>query len=180
MQIEKTSIEGLWIIRPKVFIDGRGYFYESWNKKLFAEAGIPNEFVQDNQSLSQKGVLRGLHFQCPPHAQSKLVRVISGAVLDIAVDIRKNSPTYGKHFAIELSAENKILFFIPEGFAHGFLTLADDTIFAYKCAGYYNKSAEDTLLWNDKDLNIDWGTTTPLLSPKDIDGKTFKNFASPF
>jgi dTDP-4-dehydrorhamnose 3,5-epimerase len=180
MQIEKTSIEGLLIIHPKIFNDGRGYFYESWNKKLFEEAGIPNEFVQDNQSLSQKGVLRGLHFQCPPHEQSKLVRVIAGAVLDIAVDVRKNSPTYGKHVAIELNSENKIMFFIPAGFAHGFLTLKDETIFAYKCAGYYNKSSEETLLWNDTDLGIDWPTSTPLLSPKDLEGKTFKNLVSPF
>ena len=180
MEIEKTAIEGLLIIRPKVFTDGRGYFYESYNKRLFNEAGITSEFVQDNQSLSQKGVLRGLHFQNPPHAQAKLVRVISGSVLDIAVDIRKNSPTYGKHVAIELSEENKIMFFIPEGFAHGFVTLQDDTLFAYKCAGYYEKSSEDTLLWNDKDLNIDWGIVSPQLSPKDINGKSFRDFVSLF
>jgi dTDP-4-dehydrorhamnose 3,5-epimerase len=180
MEIEKTAIEGLLIVRPKVFNDGRGYFYESYNKRLFHEAGITNEFVQDNQSLSQKNVLRGLHFQNPPHAQAKLVRVIAGAVLDIAVDIRKNSPTYGKHVAIELSEENKTLFFIPEGFAHGFLTLRDDTVFAYKCAGYYEKSAEDTLLWNDKDLNVQWGISSPLLSPKDVNGKSFRDFVSLF
>lgn len=180
MQIERTSIQGLLIIRPQVFTDGRGYFYESWNKKLFAETGIPDEFVQDNQSLSQKGVLRGLHFQIPPHAQSKLVRVIAGAVLDIAVDIRKKSPTYGKHVAIELSAANKTMFFIPEGFAHGFLTLEDDTIFAYKCAGYYQKTAEDTLQWNDADIGISWGIPNPILSPKDCKGKMFKDFNSPF
>jgi dTDP-4-dehydrorhamnose 3,5-epimerase len=180
MEIERTFIDDLLIIRPKVFNDGRGYFYESWNKASFANAGITADFVQDNQSLSQKGVLRGLHFQNPPFAQAKLVRVIAGAVLDIAVDIRKNSPTYGKHYAIELSAENKTMFFIPEGFAHGFLTLEDNTIFAYKCAGYYNKASEDTLLWNDPDLNINWGEPAPLLSEKDLIGKVFKNFESQF
>jgi dTDP-4-dehydrorhamnose 3,5-epimerase len=180
MEIERTFIDDLLIIRPKVFNDGRGYFYESWNKASFANAGITADFVQDNQSLSQKGVLRGLHFQHPPYAQAKLVRVIAGAVLDIAVDIRKNSPTYGKHYAIELSAENKTMFFIPEGFAHGFLTLEDNTVFAYKCAGYYNKASEDTLLWNDPDLNINWGEPAPLLSEKDLIGKAFRNFESQF
>lgn len=180
MEIEKTFIEGLLIIRPKIFNDGRGYFFESWNKQSFIKAGITSEFVQDNQSLSQKGVLRGLHFQNPPHAQAKLVRVITGAVLDIAVDIRKNSPTYGKHFGIELNAENKTMFFIPEGFAHGFVTLRDDTIFSYKCAGFYNKESEESILWNDPDLGIDWGIENPLLSPKDMSGKLMKDFKSQF
>ena len=180
MEIQRTPIDGLLVIHPRIFDDGRGYFYESWNKQSFAKEGIHAEFVQDNQSLSQPGVLRGLHFQNPPYAQAKLVRVIAGAVLDIAVDIRKDSPTYGKHYSIGLSAENKIMFYIPEGFAHGFLTLKPDTIFAYKCAGYYNKASEGTLLWNDPDLNIDWGITTPLLSEKDIAGKAFKGFVSQF
>ncbi|CAN5216349.1 dTDP-4-dehydrorhamnose 3,5-epimerase [soil metagenome] len=180
MEIEKTFIKDLLIIKPKIFSDGRGYFYESWNKKLFTESGIDSEFVQDNQSLSQKGVLRGLHFQNPPFAQAKLVRVINGAVLDIAVDIRKNSPTYGKHFAIELSEANKIMFYIPEGFAHGFVTLADNTIFSYKCAQYYNKNAEDCLLWNDADLAIDWQVNDPLLSEKDKEGKLLKDLISQF
>ena len=180
MEIERTFIDDLLIIRPKVFNDGRGHFFESWNQRAFAEAGINAEFVQDNQSLSQKGVLRGLHFQDPPFAQAKLVRVITGAVLDIAVDIRKNSATYGKHFAIELNAENKTMFFIPEGFAHGFITLCDHTIFAYKCAGYYNKASEDTILWNDPDLGINWGTSSPLLSEKDLAGKSFRDFKSKF
>jgi dTDP-4-dehydrorhamnose 3,5-epimerase len=180
MEIERTFIEDLLIIRPRIFNDGRGYFFESWNQKSFNDAGIKAEFVQDNQSLSQKGVLRGLHFQNPPFAQAKLVRVITGAVLDIAVDIRKNSPTYGKHFSIELTAENKTMFFIPEGFAHGFLTLSDNTIFSYKCAGYYNKASEDTILWNDPDLGIDWGVSSPLLSEKDKAGKKFKDFKSQF
>lgn len=180
MEIERTFIDGLLIIHPKVFNDGRGYFYESWNKQSFEKAGINAEFVQDNQSLSQPGVLRGLHFQDPPHAQSKLVRVIAGAVLDVAVDIRKDSPTYGKHYSIELTAENKTMFYIPAGFAHGFLTLKEDTIFAYKCAGFYNKASEDTLLWNDPDLAIEWGISSPLLSEKDIAGKSFKGFKSKF
>ncbi len=180
MEIEHTFIKDLLVLKPKVFKDGRGYFLESWNEKKFAECGITSQFVQDNQSLSQKGVLRGLHFQNPPFAQAKLVRVINGSVLDIAVDIRKNSPTYGKYFSIVLSAENKTMFFIPEGFAHGFLTLEDNTIFAYKCAGYYNKDSEDALLWNDPDLNIDWGEKNPSLSEKDIAAKSFKTFESKF
>jgi dTDP-4-dehydrorhamnose 3,5-epimerase len=180
MKIEKTDIEGLLIIHPKIFKDGRGYFYESWNAKVFRDAGIDEEFVQDNQSLSQKGVLRGLHFQSPPHAQAKLVRVISGAVLDIAVDIRKDSPTYGKHVAIELNEENKIMFFIPRGFAHGFATLTDNTLFSYKVAGYYNKESDNTILWNDSDLKIDWKISEPILSEKDLNGKKFGDFITPF
>lgn len=180
MEIQRTPIDGLLVIRPRVFDDGRGYFYESWNKQSFEREGINAEFVQDNQSLSQPGVLRGLHFQNPPHAQAKLVRVITGAVLDIAVDIRKSSPTYGQHYSIELNADNKIMFYIPEGFAHGFLTLKENTIFAYKCAGYYNKASEGCLLWNDPDLNINWGITSPLLSEKDIAGQAFKDFKSRF
>jgi dTDP-4-dehydrorhamnose 3,5-epimerase len=181
MTIETTPIEGLLIIHPKIFRDGRGYFYESWNAKIFRDAGIDVEFVQDNQSLSQKGVLRGLHFQSPPHAQGKLVRVIAGAVLDVAVDIRKNSPTFGKHFSIELNEENKIMFFIPQGFAHGFATLSDDTLFSYKVAGgYYNKESDNTLLWNDPELKIDWRISDPLLSEKDLAGKKLRDFTSPF
>ncbi|MGL5891276.1 MAG: dTDP-4-dehydrorhamnose 3,5-epimerase [Bacteroidia bacterium] len=180
MQITRTHIDGLLVLQPRIFPDGRGYFYESWNRRAFEEAGITAEFVQDNQSLSQKGVLRGLHFQCPPHAQAKLVRVIAGAVLDVAVDIRKNSPTYGQHYAIELTAENKTMFFIPEGFAHGFLTLEDNTIFAYKCAGFYNKASEDCLLWNDPALCINWNVEDPLLSPKDLLGKPLAELNSPF
>lgn len=180
MIIEKTFIDGLVIIRPKVFQDDRGYFYESFNARSFAEAGVKSEFVQDNQSLSNRGVLRGLHFQRPPHAQAKLVRVISGSVLDIAVDIRKNSPTYGKHVSILLSGENKTMFYIPEGFAHGFATLEDQTVFSYKCAGYYDKASEDTLLWNDPALAIDWTISNPVLSEKDKVGKLLADLHSPF
>ena len=180
MEAEKTPIAGLLIIRPKVFADSRGYFFESFNARLFRQIGVPHEFIQDNQSLSQKGVLRGLHFQRPPYAQAKLVRVITGAVLDVAVDIRKNSPTYGKYFALELNEKNNLLFFIPEGFAHGFLTLEDNTIFTYKCAAYYNNASEDTLAWNDPQLGIDWKISNPLLSDKDKEGKLLKDFDSPF
>ncbi|MES2726841.1 MAG: dTDP-4-dehydrorhamnose 3,5-epimerase [Bacteroidota bacterium] len=180
MQIKTTPIEGLLIIEPQVFNDPRGYFYESYNKEKMYAAGIDIEFVQDNQSLSQKGIVRGLHFQAAPFAQAKLVRVIQGAVMDVAVDIRKNSPTYGQHFAIELSAENKTMFYIPPGFAHGFETLADNTLFLYKCSNLYNKESEGGLLWNDEQLNIKWQTKNPLVSDKDKVLPALNNFISPF
>jgi dTDP-4-dehydrorhamnose 3,5-epimerase len=180
MNFEKNSISGLCVITPRVFDDPRGYFFESYSKKSFVEAGITDDFVQSNQSLSQKGVLRGLHFQAPPHAQSKLVRVIQGAVLDVAVDVRKNSPTYGQHFSIVLSEQNKKMFYVPVGFAHGFLTLEDNTIFSYKCGNYYNKASELGILWNDATLNIDWGIKEPLLSEKDKVNSLFRDFDSPF
>ena len=154
MKFLKTEIEGLYVIEPRVFEDDRGYFFEAFNEQLFVQNGIDVRFVQDNQSLSQKNVLRGLHFQCPPFAQAKLVSVIEGSVLDIAVDIRKDSPTYGKHCSVVLSSENKKMFFIPEGFAHGFLALEDNTIFSYKCSNFYNKESEDALLWNDPTINL--------------------------
>jgi dTDP-4-dehydrorhamnose 3,5-epimerase len=180
MVVEKTFIEGLLVLKPKVFEDSRGYFFESFNQKLLAAAGVKESFVQDNQSLSQKGVLRGMHFQRVPYDQAKLVRVIKGAVLDVVVDIRKNSSTYGKYFSIELTEQNKTMFWIPAGFAHGFLTLQDDTIFYYKCSNYYNKESEGSILWNDKDININWNIESPLLSEKDKIGVTFKEFVSPF
>lgn len=180
MEITQTGVDGLLIIQPKVFADPRGYFYESYNKANFEKAGIYEDFVQDNQSLSQKGVLRGLHFQNPPHAQGKLVRVIKGSVLDVAVDIRKKSATYGKVITIELSESNHTQFYIPPGFAHGFLTLEDNTIFSYKCTRYYDKPSEGCILWNDADLAIEWGTTTPLLSEKDREGLPFREFISNF
>ena len=180
MVIEKTFIEGLLIIKPKVFEDPRGYFFESFSKKTLEEGGLKEEFVQDNQSLSQKGVLRGLHLQKSPHAQGKLVRVIKGSVLDVAVDIRKGSATYGKYFSIELSEQNKTMFWIPAGFAHGFLTLEDNTIFHYKCTNYYNKESEACILWNDKDINVNWNVSNPLLSEKDLTGTPLKEFVSPF
>ncbi|MBL7884156.1 MAG: dTDP-4-dehydrorhamnose 3,5-epimerase [Bacteroidia bacterium] len=180
MEVIKTEIEGLLIIKPKVFEDERGYFYESYNEQSMIAAGLNLKFVQDNQSLSQTGVLRGLHFQNPPYAQGKLVRVIKGAVLDVAVDIRKGSATYGKHVSIELTEQNKTMFWVPEGFAHGFLTLKDNTIFSYKCTNYYNKSSEDCLLWNDPTLAINWRISNPQLSEKDKEGKLFSNFESCF
>ena len=180
MEIIETNIKGLLIIKPKVFADVRGYFFESYNEGVFKQNGLTPHFVQDNQSLSNAGVLRGLHFQAPPHAQGKLVRVITGAVLDVAVDIRKNSPTYGQHIAIELTEENKTMFYIPTGFAHGFLTLRDNTIFSYKCTDLYHKASEGTVLWNDADLNINWNIAKPILSEKDLTGTKFKEFNSPF
>jgi dTDP-4-dehydrorhamnose 3,5-epimerase len=180
MIAEKIFINGLLVIKPKVFEDERGYFFESYNEQLLEQAGLAAKFVQDNQSLSQKNVLRGLHFQMPPFAQGKLVRVIKGAVLDVVLDIRKNSPTYGKHFLIELNEQNKTMLWIPEGFAHGFLTLHNNTIFYYKCTNYYNKQSEGCIFWNDTDLTINWGIDTPLLSEKDKAGTAFKNFVSPF
>ena len=180
MEVIKTPLEGLLVIEPKVFKDHRGYFYESYNAEAFKQAGIDAVFVQDNQSLSQKGILRGLHFQAPPHAQGKLVRVIKGAVLDVVVDIRKNSPTYGQHFSIELTEENFKMFWIPAGFAHGFVTLEDHTIFSYKCTDIYNKAAEGGLLWNDPELGINWGIEQPVLSEKDTLNPQLNNFNSPF
>lgn len=180
MQIEETEIDGLLIVKPSVFSDSRGHFFESYNQKKFMDLGLNLNFVQDNQSVSQKNVLRGLHFQNPPNAQGKLVRVTNGSVLDVAVDIRKNSKTFGKHFKIELSEKNNLMLWIPEGFAHGFLTLEDNTIFLYKCTNFYNKASENALIWNDPILNIDWGTNTPLLSDKDLVAQLFKNFNSDF
>lgn len=167
MEVRDTPIAGLKIVQPKVWGDARGHFFESYSEAAFKEAGLPTDFVQDNQSLSAKGILRGLHFQKPPYAQGKLVRVIKGAVLDVVVDLRSSSPTYGQHHAIELNEDNKTMFWIPPGFAHGFLTLADDTIFVYKVTGLYNKESEGGLLWNDPALGIDWGIENPLLSDKD-------------
>lgn len=181
MNFIKGDIEGLWIIEPKVFGDHRGYFFESFQKKKFSEeTGFHLDFVQDNESFSSKGVLRGLHFQKPPHAQGKLVRVIQGSVLDVAVDIRKDSPTYGKHQSVIISAENKKQFFIPPGFAHGFLTLEDNTIFSYKCTDYYHPETEGAIAWFDETLNIDWGKIQPTISEKDKEAERFCNFSTPF
>ncbi len=180
MQIIETNIPGLLEIVPRVFGDDRGYFYESYNKEAFEKIGVNLEFVQDNQSLSSKGVLRGLHFQNPPFAQGKLVRVIQGAVLDVVVDIRKGSPTYGQHHKVKLSGENKLMFWIPPGFAHGFATLEDHTIFAYKCTNVYNKESEGSVLWNDPALNIDWGIENPLLSEKDISARPLSELETQF
>lgn len=180
MKVLKTPIPGLLEIEPAVFGDDRGYFYESYNKAAFEKAGITEEFVQDNQSMSTRGVLRGLHFQNPPYAQGKLVRVIQGSVIDVAVDIRQGSPTYGQHHKVLLSGANKKMFWVPPGFAHGFVTLEDDTIFAYKCSGLYNKESEGSINWNDQDLGIDWGVNDPNVSAKDKDAPGFNELNSKF
>ncbi len=180
MKVITTPISDLLIIQPTIFEDSRGYFYESYSKAIFEKQGIDVDFVQDNQSLSQAGVLRGLHFQNPPYAQGKLVRVIKGAILDVAVDLRKNSPTYGKHYDLELNEKNKTMLWIPPGFAHGFLTLENDTIFSYKCSNYYNKASENTILWSDPDIGIEWGIKEPNLSEKDKFGILLKDFKSLF
>ena len=180
MEVIKTDISDLYIVKPKVFEDNRGYFFESYNKELFLRNGIDQNFVQDNESKSSKGVLRGLHFQKPPFAQGKLVRVMRGSVLDVAVDIRKNSPTFGQWASVELTQDNKWMYWIPPGFAHGFVTLEDNTVFFYKCTNVYNKESEGSILWNDPDLNIDWKVENPILSEKDKTGPPFKDFVSPF
>ena len=180
MEIIETNLKGLLVIKPKVFEDERGYFFESYNYQLFKQAGLDFNFVQDNQSLSHTGVLRGLHFQNNPNAQGKLVRVISGSVFDVAVDIRKKSPTYGQWFGLELTEQNKWMMYIPEGFAHGFATLQDFTVFSYKCTNFYNKASEDCIFWNDSDLAINWPIENPILSDKDLLGKQMKDFNSLF
>jgi dTDP-4-dehydrorhamnose 3,5-epimerase len=180
MDITTFDIQGPLLIKPRIFHDDRGYFYESYNAPVFNRNGISAVFVQDNQSSSLKNVLRGLHFQAPPFDQGKLVRVVKGAVYDVAVDIRKGSPTYGQHLKVELTEENKYMFWIPPGFAHGFLSLENDTLFLYKCTNVYDKQSEGGLLWNDPDLNIDWGVSEPLVSEKDMELSAWKNFNSPF
>jgi dTDP-4-dehydrorhamnose 3,5-epimerase len=182
MKFTETKIKGLFIVEPKLWRDDRGYFYESYSKNAFEQAGIFADFVQDNQSLSQKGTLRGLHAQKDPSAQGKLVRVIQGSVLDIAVDIRRNSSTYGQHVSIELNGSDHKMFWVPPGFLHGFVTLEDKTIFTYKVTKLYDKAAEIGVHWNDSDLNIDWGINHSeiILSDKDKELPQFKDFVSPF
>jgi dTDP-4-dehydrorhamnose 3,5-epimerase len=181
MEAINTPIQGLLIIKPTVFSDERGAFFESFNLNEFQKVTNTNvTFIQDNISISKKNVVRGLHFQSPPYAQGKLVSVVKGSALDIAVDIRKNSPTYGQHFSIELSFENKLMFWIPEGFAHGFSALEDETIFSYKCTNYYNKTSEGSILYNDPLLNINWGVSQEILSEKDKLAQPFSTFVSPF
>ena len=175
MQIRETSIAGLVELIPRVFNDERGMFFESYNEQIFKKLGLPTNFVQDNQSFSIKGVVRGLHFQKAPFAQGKLVRVISGKVLDVAVDIRPESPTFGKYEIFELSSEKNNIAYIPEGFAHGFAAL-EDSIFSYKCTNIYSKESEAGILWNDETLGIDWGVADPIVSEKDAILPTFKSF----
>lgn len=174
------SIEGVVEFQPRVFRDERGYFLETFSQKWFEPLDVTPVFVQDNQSVSAKGVLRGLHFQKPPHAQAKLVRVSSGRALDIAVDLRRNSPTFGQHVACILDAEKHNLFYIPEGFAHGFMALEDNTTFLYKCTDFYAPETEGGILWNDPALSIDWGIAEPLVSPKDEVLPLLQDFSSPF
>ena len=156
MEVIKTDIEGVVIIEPRIFKDDRGYFYESFSQREFEEKVCRTTFVQDNQSKSSYGVVRGLHFQKPPYSQSKLVRCIKGAVLDVAVDIRKGSPTFGKYVAVELTEDNHRQFFVPRGFAHGFAVLSEEAVFQYKCDNFYNKESEGSVAWNDQELAIDW------------------------
>lgn len=180
MEIEEKEIKGLIEIFPKVFGDQRGFFLETFNESRYNEVLKNVQFVQDNFSSSNKGVLRGLHFQKPPYSQGKLVQVITGSALDVAVDLRKDSDTYGQHVKVILSSEKRNQFWIPEGFAHGFLALEDNTIFSYKCTNYYNPQSEVTILWNDRNLKIDWQIDNPIISPKDKEGVLFKDFDTPF
>ncbi|NUM51604.1 MAG: dTDP-4-dehydrorhamnose 3,5-epimerase [Flavobacteriales bacterium] len=180
MKFSRTSINDLIVIQPTVFEDDRGCFFESYNENIFAKNGIDIKFVQDNQSVSRKGVLRGLHFQAPPYSQAKLVRVIKGSVLDVAVDIRKKSNTYGKYFSIELNEENKTMLYIPEGFAHGFIAKENNTVFVYKCSNFYSKESEHSILWNDPKIGIDWHEQSPIISEKDKLGILFNQLVSPF
>jgi dTDP-4-dehydrorhamnose 3,5-epimerase len=174
MEAIATPLPGLMLLRPCVFSDHRGYFFESYNAQAFrAATGADVDWVQDNESRSDKGVLRGLHFQLPPHGQAKLVRVVKGSVLDVCVDIRPASPTYGQHYKVVLDGSAKEMLYIPTGFAHGFHTLEDGTIFAYKCSAYYDRSSERTIRWDDPALAIDWQATDPVLSSKDLDGLLF-------
>lgn len=182
MDVIKTDIEGVVIIEPRIFKDSRGYFFESYSKHEFDEKVRPVNFVQDNESCSTRGVMRGLHFQRPPFTQSKLVRCVKGAVLDVAVDIRKGSPTFGRHVAVELTEDNHRQFFVPRGFAHGFAVLSDIAVFQYKCDNYYHPEADGGISIQDSSLGIDWHLDTALaiLSDKDLRHPLFKDFDTPF
>ena len=182
MEIIKTNIEGVVIIDPRIFKDDRGYFFESFSQREFEEKVCKTTFVQDNESKSSYGVLRGLHFQKPPFAQSKLVRVIKGVVLDVAVDIRKGSPTFGQYVSVELTGENHRQFFIPRGFAHGFSVLSEEVIFQYKCDNFYSPQSEGAIAWNDPDLNIDWRIPAEkvVLSEKDSKHPRLKDWQNVF
>lgn len=182
MEVLELDKNGPVIITPKVFGDERGYFFESFNDKEFREKVCDTTFVQDNQSMSSKGVLRGMHFQKPPYAQAKLVRVVKGSVLDVVVDIRKNSPNYGKYYKILLTENNHKQFFVPRGFAHGFVSLEDNTIFQYKCDNLYNKESEGSIAYNDPDIGIDWPEHINyfIISEKDKLNKRLKDIENPF
>ena len=182
MEVIKTNIEGVIIVEPRIFKDDRGYFFESFSQREFEEKVCKTTFVQDNESKSSYGVVRGLHFQKPPFAQSKLVRVIKGAVLDVAVDIRKDSPTFGQYVSVELTGENHRQFFIPRGFAHGFSVLSEEVIFQYKCDNFYSPQSEGAIAWNDPDLNIDWRIPAEnvVLSEKDSKHPRLKDWQNVF
>ena len=182
MEVKKTKIEGVAIIEPKVFKDARGYFFESFSQREFEEKVRKISFVQDNESMSSYGVMRGLHFQCPPFTQSKLVRCVKGRVLDVAVDIRKGSPTYGQHVAVELTEDNHRQFFVPRGFAHGFAVLSETAVFQYKCDNFYAPQADGGISIKDESLNIDWRIPTgdALLREKDTLHVCLNDFDSPF
>lgn len=182
MQIDKTALDGVLILTPKRFQDARGFFAETWNRSTFLDHGIDLDFVQDNHSLSAaRGTLRGLHYQAPPRAQAKLVRCGRGAFADVAVDIRQNSPTYGQWVRVELSADNARQLLIPAGFAHGFVTLQDNTEICYKCTDTYAPATEGALAWDDPDIAVDWGLDMPpVLSEKDLNAPGFAGFETPF
>lgn len=182
MEVIKTAIPEVVILEPKVYQDDRGYFFEAFSEEVFSHLVTPTHFVQDNESRSSYGVVRGLHFQAPPHAQAKLVRVVKGSVLDVAVDLRKGSPSYGTHVAVELSEENHRMLFIPRGFAHGFSVLSSDAIFQYKCDNYYAPQSEGAVAWDDPTLSIDWRVPTPdvILSTKDAHHPCLDEFNTPF
>lgn len=180
MEVIKTNIDGLLIIKPDVFGDDRGYFFETYSKRKYAEYGIEEDFVQDNISKSLKGTIRGLHYQVGDKAQGKLCHVIKGKVLDVAVDIRFDSPTFGQYFSIELTGEDKTQLWIPPGFAHGFSVLSDEVLFVYKCTNYYSKPDERAILYNDPQLNIDWKVENPIVSEKDLNAKHFNEIQTDF
>ena len=182
MNLEHTFIHDLVVLTPAVFADERGYFFESYSKSKMLDLGIQIDFVQDNQSFSKRGTLRGLHYQNPPFAQTKLVRVLQGEIMDVAVDLRKDSPTYGKHFGLVLSAENKKRLLVPQGFAHGFSVLSETAVVSYKCDQYYNKPSEGGIRFDDATLNIDWGMdlADAIVSEKDLILPDFENCNSQF
>ncbi|WP_303310043.1 dTDP-4-dehydrorhamnose 3,5-epimerase [Hymenobacter sp. BT730] len=180
MEIQQHALEGVFEFTPRVFADARGAFFESFSEKVLHQAGIRQNWVQDNQSSSSQGVLRGLHFQRPPYAQAKLVRVAAGRAMDVIVDLRRNSATYGQHLTVELDAQKCNIMYVPVGFAHGFVALEDHTLFLYKCSNYYHPAAEGGLHWNDPALAIDWGVVSPLVSEKDQILPLLKDFESPF
>jgi len=180
LKVIKTEISGLLVIQPDVFTDSRGFFFESYNKNRYEEVGIPNNFVQDNISKSKTGTVRGLHYQVGEFAQGKLCQVIEGEVLDVAVDIRFGSPSFGKHYSLILNSELKNQLWIPTGFAHGFSVLSDEAIFSYKCSNYYSKEDERSIIYNDTELKIDWKVEKPIVSEKDLNAGSFKNIAKDF